>query len=233
MNNKNKTIFIRNLLTDEEIQLNVEISMTVLDLKCEIEKVFNLPKGFLSEYKLRCKNKGERIAKLLDNDNNTLESYRIKNFCKIIFWKENRGGGTINFTDVSKGNTKNIGFSSNGPNYRIAGKGINIFGICKCNKCETKGEEVVVPIKEKKINLIEEKFNLKCPICGSIIEPKTVGFWLCKYHIYGEKIENKKIVEFDSGYQEANDKENLKYYDKFSNGEAKFNELIFEVIQYY
>ena len=53
MNNKNKTIFIRNISTNKEIELNVEISMTVLDLKCEIEKVFNLPKGFLSEYKLK------------------------------------------------------------------------------------------------------------------------------------------------------------------------------------
>ncbi len=94
------------------------------------------------------------------------------------------------------------------------------------------GKEVVVPIKKKKINLTEEKFNQKCPECESIIEPKTVGFYLCKYHIYGQKIEDKKIVDFDNDYQKANDREYLQYFDA-ENGEAKFIELIFEVIEYY
>ena len=70
-------------------------------------------------------------------------------------------------------------------------------------------------------------------MCDSIIEPTTVGFRLCQYHIYGAKLENKKIVEFDNGYKDANSSDSLIYYDKFSNGEAKFTNLIIEVIKYY
>ena len=52
----------------------------------------------------------------------------------LLKWKiiVKGGNGPIIFTDVSKKNAINLGFSSFGPSYRKAGKGINIFGICKC-----------------------------------------------------------------------------------------------------
>ena len=139
----------------------------------------------------------------------------------------------MSFTDVSKGNTINLDFSPSAPSYRTPTKGINIFGICKCKLCKSNGKEVVVPVKEEKMNLIEEKLNQKWPECDSVIEPKTVGFFLCKYHIYGEKIEENKLVRFDNGYQEANDREKLQYNDDFSNRKGRFTNVIFEIIEYY
>ena len=234
--NEKKEIIIRNIMNNIEKEAEVLLSMTVFDLKREIEKKFNLKNGFLDENcHLRCKYYGLRTGFLLGEDNSTLFDNKIKNYCVITFSiiKNVGGGGTMNFTDVTKGNTKDLGFSPNAPSYRKGGKGINIFGICKCKNCKSQGNEVVYIVNKNKIDLTEEKFNISCPECSSIIEPKTAGFYLCKYRIYGEKIENKTIVDFDSGYQEANDKYHVKYYDKFSNGEAKFNKLIFEVIQYY
>ena len=139
----------------------------------------------------------------------------------------------MTFTDLSQNKTKEIGFSSYAPSYRRVTKGINIFGICHCKYCKAYEEEVIVNIYNREFDLIKERDSLFCPECQSPIIPKTVGFYLCKYHIYGEKIEAKKLVEFDNGYQDANDPENLQYYADFSNGEGKFTELIFEIIQYY
>ena len=236
-NNENgkKTIIIKNIEDNTEKELEVLLSMTVFDLKREIERMFNLKNGFLNDYILKCKYRGMRSESLMGKDNSTLFDNHIRNYCLVSFGKVKNlgGGGPMNFTDVSKGNTIDLDFSSDAPSYRTAGKGINIFGICKCKNCKSKGNEVVCIVNKKKIDLTEEKFNITCPECSSIIEPKTVGFYLCKYRIYGEKIENKTIVDFDSGVQEANDKNNLKYYDQLSNGEAKFNKIIFEVIEYY
>ena len=166
------------------------------------------------------------------NNKKTFEDYGIEEDDNITS-NDRSEGGPMNFTDVSKKHIVNIGFSSNAPDYRTSDKGINIFGICKSEKCETKKNEVVVPIKKDKFDLINENFNILCPKCKAIIEPKTVGFYLCKYHIYGSKIDDGKVVDFDNGFQVANDTEHLQYFDEATNGKIMFVKLIFEVTEYY
>lgn len=152
----------------------------------------------------------------------------------VVQTKGVKGGGCpMLFSDVSKNKTKEIGFSKNAPSYRKACKGINIFGICHCKKCIAYKKEVVVKIKEKKFDLINEKDKLFCPECESIIIPKTVGFYLCKFGIYGKKIVGDNIERFDNDIDEANNKKSLKYFDPELNGETMVSELIFEVIEYF
>ena len=148
--------------------------------------------------------------------------------------KRVKGGGCpMLFSDVSKNKTKEIGFSKNAPSYRKACKGINIFGICHCKICKAYKKEVVVRIKKKRFDLINEKDKLFCPECESLIIPKTVGFYLCKFKIYGKKIMNDQIEKFDNDIDEANNKNSLKYFDPELNGETVVSELIFEVIEYF
>lgn len=142
-------------------------------------------------------------------------------------------GGPMAFTDVSKNNVTSRGFSSDAPDYRVVKKGINIYGICKTKNCVAQDKKVISLYRKDKINLIEEKFNFICPKCEGIIEPKTVGFYLCKYRIYGSKIEDKKVVDFDNGISDANDPNHSSYFDEVENGNVIFTELIFEVISYH
>ena len=142
------------------------------------------------------------------------------------------GGCPMMFSDVSKNKTKEIFFSKSAPSYRKAGKGINIFGICPRKKCKAFNKEVVIPIKKKIFDLIKEKENLFCPECDSLIIPKTVGFYLCKFRIYGKKIENDEIENFQNEDDMANNKNSLKYFDPDLNGEVMLIELIFEVLEY-
>ena len=75
---------------------------------------------------------------------------------EVYEFDETRGGGlAMKFTDVNKQIVEKLYFSKNAPSYRKVVKGINIFGICKVNKCEAHDKEVAIPLKNKKFfNLV-------------------------------------------------------------------------------
>jgi len=165
----------------------------------------------------------------------TVAEAGLTNNCNIfvVSTKGIKGAGcAMLFTDLSKNKTKEIGFSKNAPSYRRATKGINIFGICNCKKCKAYKKEVVVPIKKKKLDLIKERDELFCPECEATIIPKTVGFYLCKFIIYGKKLVDDQVERFENEEDEANKKDKLKYFDPELNGEIMVTELIFEVLEY-
>ena len=141
----------------------------------------------------------------------------------------NGGGLAMEFTDVSKNNILELGFSEDAPSYRAACQGINIFGDCHCKKCSAYKKEVVIPIEEEKLDLIKNKEDFFCPECGSYIKPKTVGFYKCKYSIYGKKYENGNIKDFSINGEAKN---TFNYYDPESNGEAIVIELKIEILEY-
>ena len=76
-------------------------------------------------------------------DNNTLSYYNIKDGRKIQSSERYNGGGGfgLNTIDVSKNNTKIIGFDENAPFYRIVGYGFSIQAECG-NDCKAKDEIV-------------------------------------------------------------------------------------------
>ena len=87
----------------------------------------------------------------MGNDNSTFFDNHIQNCCLVTFREEkNRGSNPMNFSDISKGNTKDLSFSHDELSYRKGEKGINIFGICKCKICKSKGNEVVYIFNKKK-----------------------------------------------------------------------------------
>ena len=162
---------------------------------------------------------------------------KINNPIRVVKTGDVIGGGgldgSIYFTDVSKNITETLRFSKNAPSYRGVEKGINIFGICINSLCLANNKEVVVPIKKKFFDLIEEKYDLKCPKCSNIIIPKTCGFSRCEYKISGKIYENEndKIKKF-SIEEKADDPNGIKYYNPDENGNAKMIELKFEVLKY-
>ena len=96
--------------------------------------------------------------------------------------------------------------------------------------CEANGKEVIVRNKKTKIDLVEDKYELKCPLCLSIVK---LNSFIYANTIYREKIETKCIFGFDNGYQNASDSECLQYFNKELNGVAQFSKLIIEIVQYY
>ena len=144
------------------------------------------------------------------------------------------GGMCMMFTDVSKNKTTQVQCSPDAPNYRHIIKGINICGICNYIKCVAYEKEVIVNFHNKTFDLIKDKNKLFCPECRAPIEPKTVLFYLCRYQIYGKKIENDEIVPFRNQPAEARNENSATYFDPDLNGgEVEFAQLKFEVLEYF
>lgn len=141
-------------------------------------------------------------------------------------------GKTKIFTDVTKGSVQR-GFSKTAPYYRHVGRGLNIYGICRSKGCELRGKHVIVMKGKCKIDMVNYEnleIELPCPNpkCGNDIRPITVGFYRCKFTIYGKKIENNKVEKFGP-IKGVADNMNGSTYFPTTNGESTFVELVFEV----
>jgi len=147
------------------------------------------------------------------------------------------GGLEFKLADVSKEKIKNLKFSKTAPVWRKVKEGLNIFGFCKNKGCTTYKKEVVyipekMDIKDNyfKLNIIEERENMKCPICNSLIKAKTIGFYKCEYQIIGRKInEEGKLIEYDSKPKETKD-DNFEYFSPDENGEVEWTKLFVYVL---
>ena len=165
--------------------------------------------------------------------NKTLEELNLLDKCNIIVLEEARitGGISMIFTDLSKNIHEERYFSKTAPDYRIASKGINVFGICHSKKCKAYKKEVIWPLKEKiSFNLIKEKDDLECPICGNLISPKTLGFYSCEYLIKGKKCENDTIKPFELR-DTASNQNSIRYFNPDENGSTIITDLTVEVIK--
>ena len=139
----------------------------------------------------------------------------------------------MKFTDVSKKVVEEHIFSDSAPSYRTVSKGINIYGICKGLKtCKGYKKEVIVPLKTKKeFDLIKERDDLECPLCGISIKPVTFGFHLCEYEINGKKFDGAKTEDFQ--IKDKVDNENsIQYYTPDKNGETTIVSLIIKINEF-
>ena len=223
-----------------QISLNLffEISSLCVVIQC-------LPSQTVSEVIKKFREKSgitDPHAKFLLNGRELVEYLTVAEsgliqFSKIVVETSNNivgsGGFPISFSDVSKNKTKELPFSNKAPSYRKVSKGINIFGTCKFKKCVAYQKEVVVRIKKQKFDLIEERNDLFCPKCEALIVPKTVGFYLCKFKIYGKKLEDGQEQAFRNESDEARNKNTLKYFDPELSGNIMITQLIFEVEKYF
>ena len=146
------------------------------------------------------------------------------------------GGMDFKFTDVSKERIKNLKITNTAPKWRKARQGLNIFGICQKKECSAYKKEVVYIPENMDIeknsfvfNVIEQRENMKCPICKSIIKPKTVGFYKCEYQIIGKKIEEGEPIQYDSKPKETKD-DNFEYFDPDENGEEEWTKMVIYVL---
>ena len=171
-------------------------------------------------------------GKSLDQ-NKTLNALNLMDKCNINVLEEDRitGGISMIFTDLSKNIHEEHYFSKTAPDYRLVSKGINVYGICKSKRCKAYNKEVIWPLKGKKcFDLIKEKDDLECPICGNLISPKTLGFYSCEYLIIGKKCENDTIIPFELR-DIASNKDSVRYFNPDENGTTIITDLTVEVIK--
>ena len=164
--------------------------------------------------------------------NKYIKKNEILGTIDLTFSNSIKGGGIpIDFTDISKGKTKELKFSKTAPEWRKVEKGLNIFGICNNPKCKACKKEVVfIPnLNNQSFNLNDNITQILCPICKTIIKLKTCGFWKCEYQFKGQKIEEGILKDFNSEPKETKDNE-FEYYDPSENGNVTWTNLIIYVI---
>mgnify|MGYP006873160710 CR=1 FL=1 len=181
---------------------------------------------FYDSYKNSELDPNNRLVDIKNKNNSRFDVY-------VVPLNRSIGGScSINFTDLSKQIYEEIYFSSEAPIYRKVSKGVNICGICKCKKCDAYKNEVVVPKENvKKFNLIKERDDIECPLCGAVIASKTLCFYLCEYKIKGKKVVDGALESFEFT-KIANKKECVHYFSPDKNGEALIAELIVEIINF-
>ena len=220
----------------KKIVISLQYNSTIKDLKNVIdEKIKAQCKKFIPLYVKESEDdcpsdiilRGKKLVNMFDlktyllwfdgmilNDNNkSLINYGITNLSIIqLISKEAlvRGGGTgiFTFVDLRKEKVKKVKFSKNAPKYRYCTQGLNILGLCTNKKCETEGNEVIVPIGFGEYDLGENisEMEIRCPICTQVVKPKTCGFYGCAYNFLGEILEGKNTESFKTETLEASEK---------------------------
>lgn len=166
------------------------------------------------------------------NDNSTIQNCCIENEDTLHALVRLAGGAMpINFVDVGSSKPKTLSFSKSAPNWRHVTEGLNIFGLCENEECKAYKKEVVFNgggIINQEFDLIANILKIVCPICDGYINPKTCGFWKCKYKCKGKKLEKGKLVDVDTGYKYTNG-DDFEYFDPYKNKSPRWLEFKFFV----
>lgn len=198
--------------------IQADTNSRISDLKEKIRQLCDLHGDFLLIFK----------SKFL-MENRKIKDYQIKNFETIRVHENNVIGGEVGsaakgFIDPTKVGPVRYNTTTEGPDYLIVKKGINLFGNCQNKNCIAYKKEVSSPFGFGTFDLMKDldPDNEKCPKCPSCEFPlfklETCGFMLCRYKYTGKKIENEKIVPVD--YEKTiSDPHKVDYFDAGKKGE--------------
>jgi phage antirepressor YoqD-like protein len=84
-----KTVIVKYLVTNQEIEVEIETNKKVSDLKAKIESLFNIK----LKNKLMIQKKSKRKPTNLEDENQTIEEAHIHNNDKITIAKTDVSGG--------------------------------------------------------------------------------------------------------------------------------------------
>lgn len=217
-------------------QIEVDENMTFLELKKKIAQHYN---GTTTDFIVL---NGNDIIDSTAN-NKTLNELDLKRLIRIGD-NYNPGGGDENeFANLNKEFIRKDNVCSNNnsniPDWRTVGMGINIYGICSNDKCRAKGNQVIMNVKSKEYNVIEEGFMGICPICKKYFDLDTCSFYKCDYKYEGTYFDRRKgeWVDLPNEIMKTSDRKDF-YYDykkvvEGQDGKVKYKKLILKVINYH
>ena len=214
-------------LDGKEFLLNISKNEKISTLKTILYTKYNI----LPRTNLSCFIPGNKYQKPLNNGNNTLSDYHIKNNSIIRIMPDLKGGevgsSAKQLADPTKKAPVEWPTTHDGPFYLIVKNGINIFGFCQNKECEAYKKEVCSPFGYGAFDLIEDltSKSKKCPKCPAceyyLLEIESCGFMNCEYHYEGKKYENKELIDVDFRKKTTGGYKALDYIDPGKKGENK------------
>ena len=151
------------------------------------------------------------------------------------------GGGedSVKFANLSNEFVRNVVVDPKFPDWRIIGKGINLFGICSNSSCAADGRQVIMPVTSSEYDLYGEGFLGICPMCKKHIELDTCGFYMCDYKCEGKYFDKWKDdwVDLPNEIHKTSDGK-ISYYDYNKSvdkkeGKVRYKKLVLKVINYH
>ena len=157
-------------------------------------------------------------------DDRTLSDYNIENGSTIHLILRMRGGW-FGFVDVSsKKDSQKIQFSNSAPDWRRAGIGLCLEGICKNKECEAYSQYVIMKMGSVCYDLGLPNDKTKCPICSKYVQPMTCAFNNCKYRYLGIKNTPNGLERVRSDWKECDN--NYYRFDPKEHGTAEWSRLV-------
>ena len=84
----------------------------------------------------------------------------------------------------------------------------------------------------EELNLIESRNKIKCPICSSFIDAKTIGIYKCSITIKGKYFQNNTCENYLKSFS-VNDEDGITEFQYGDENDSIWIELIFRIDWYY
>ncbi|ORY38401.1 hypothetical protein BCR33DRAFT_682469 [Rhizoclosmatium globosum] len=162
-----------------------------------------------------------------------LSDYNITSETTIHLVLRLRGGGVAmgtGFVDVSSGGPESVEFSDKAPEWRLAGYGLNVEGVCENETCEAYQCQVISPQGFGVFDIQVDENKSRCPQCYGSVTPAECGFYDCEYRFAGMKFDavTNQITKFSSDWAVARKKDNYVYFSASNNGVATWGTLVIQ-----
>ncbi|OWZ06950.1 Ubiquitin family protein [Phytophthora megakarya] len=164
-------------------------------------------------------------------DGRTLGDYGIFHGSSVCQVLRLRGGGgpltSMYFADVSDNSIlREHTFSTNAPQWRSCGKGLNIEGRCENRGCPAFGKMIIYPNRFNPFNLMRGD-RAHCPMCGDDVKPLTCGFYDCVWKFDG--IRSSDGFSISSPWKDASGEKYHRFDADEKHGSVEWDSLLIMV----
>ena len=127
------------------------------------------------------------------DDERTLDSYNIKQESTLHIALKMRGGSAEEprtFVDMAnEAGLKHFQWDSSVPDWCLAGRGLNLEGLCTNRQCEAHGCMVIMRMEFGVFDIQTDSNaqTTRCPCCDEFVQPLTCGFTDCEWKWTGLK----------------------------------------------
>jgi len=168
-------------LTGKKLNLNVNEEDMIIRVKEQIQDQEGIPPD-----QQRLIFAGSQLE-----EHRTIGFYNIRPESTLHLILRLRGGGCgTEFADITqKDKARDLQWSKEAPNWRMAKRGLCLEGVCENENCEAFEKMVVMNKGIGTYDIVQDQYKNKCPMCKTYVKVEKCGFNNCIYGYSGIKLQ--------------------------------------------